>query len=222
MDTWVKICGLTTAQDAELVVRAGASALGLNFVPSSKRKVTVERALSIVNHVRGQGLAVSFIGVFANQAQAEVLDTARRLSLDGIQLHGDESPEELDSYLAAGSAAFKAVRIGARSDVDLARTYGGHLLLVDAKVGGELGGTGHVFDWSLITDLVRERRVVLAGGLRPDNVHAAVAQVNPYGVDTASGVEVAPGIKDEALLRQFIAQATTAGVAPQLRSVTRS
>jgi phosphoribosylanthranilate isomerase len=79
-----------------------------------------------------------------------------------------------------------------------------------------------VFDWSLITDLVRERRVVLAGGLRPDNVHAAVAQVNPYGVDTASGVEVAPGIKDEALLRQFIAQATTAGVAPQLRSVTRS
>lgn len=207
MDTWVKICGITTERDAELAVLAGAVALGLNFVPSSKRKVTVEQAGSIVRHVRDRGLAVSFIGVFANQAQAEVLKIARGVPLDGMQLHGDESAADLDSYLSAGHAAFKAVRIGSPRDVDLARSYGGDLLLVDAKVGDELGGTGHVFDWNLITDLVGERKVILAGGLRPDNVQAAVARVRPYGVDTASGVEISPGIKDEVLLRTFIAQA---------------
>ena len=207
MDIWVKICGVTTEHDAESAARAGASAIGLNFVPSSKRRVTVERALSIASHVRDQGLTVSFIGVFANQAPAEVLEVAGRLALEGIQLHGDESPTDLESYLAAGEAAFKAVRIGGPRDVDLARAYAGELLLVDAKVGSALGGTGHVFDWNLVLDLVCERKVVLAGGLVPDNVQAAVARVKPYGVDTASGVEVSAGIKDEELLRRFIAQA---------------
>lgn len=206
---WVKICGVTTTQDAELSALAGANAVGLNFVPTSKRRVTVERAVSIVSSVRDRGADVSFIGVFANQPQPEVLDVARRVGLDGIQLHGDETPADLDSYLAAGAAAFKAVRIGGPGDVDLARSFAGQLLLVDAKVGAELGGTGHVFDWSLVTQLARERKVLLAGGLGPANVHAAVAQVMPYGVDTASGVETAPGLKDEDLVRQFITRART-------------
>jgi len=207
VDTWVKICGITTARDAELAVRSGVSAIGLNFVPTSKRRVTVEQALSIVSHLRDQRLEASVIGVFANQAQAEVLDTAHKLALDGIQLHGDESPADLDSYLASFAMTFKAVRIGSQTDVDHAQAYGGPLLLVDAKVGNELGGTGHVFDWKLITDLVVARKVVLAGGLRPGNVQSAVLQVRPYGVDTASGVEIAPGIKDEELMRQFVTQA---------------
>lgn len=207
MDTWVKICGVTTGADAELVALAGASAIGLNFVPSSKRKVTVERAASIVSRVRALGADVSFIGVFANQPQAEVLDVVRRAGIDGIQLHGDETPADLERYLAVGAAAFKAVRIGGPADVELARAFAGQFLLVDAKVGDELGGTGHVFDWTLIRELVAARPVLLAGGLRPENVRAAIAQVRPYGVDTASGVETAPGVKDENLVRQFIEQA---------------
>ena len=109
--------------------------------------------------------------------------------------------------------AFKAIRVSDSSDVTHAAQFGGDVLLVDSKVGGALGGTGHTFDWSLISELSRARRLILAGGLTPKNVAVAVRTLAPYGVDTASGVESAPGVKDEGLVRAFI-QACRAVPAP--------
>jgi len=202
MPIWIKICGVTQAGDAKIIAAAGADAIGLNFVPSSKRFVSRKQGLALVSALNDRRPSV--IGVFANQNPAEVLSIARELNLDGVQLHGDEPPDELTWFLDQGAAAFKAVRIADHADVARARTYSGHVLLVDAKVGQELGGTGHTFDWSLIRQLNQERKLILAGGLTPRNVESAMVQVAPYGVDTASGVESAPGIKDEHLVREFI------------------
>lgn len=204
MSTWVKICGIKTVADAAWVAEAGADAIGLNFVDDSKRRISVEGARAIVDALRAQGQEVSFVGVFANQKSAYVIDVARQVGLDAVQLHGHESPAELESYLERGMRAFKAVRVADAHDVELARAFGGELLLLDAKVGDELGGTGQSFDWGLIGDLVAQRKVILAGGLHPLNVAGAVASVRPFGVDTASGVEASPGVKDRELVRDFL------------------
>jgi phosphoribosylanthranilate isomerase len=127
----------------------------------------------------------------------------REVGLDRLQLHGDEPPELLR---ALGARAFKAVRVGAPEDVDRARAYDG-LLLLDAKVPGELGGTGRPVDRTLAAALAAERPVLLAGGLGPDNVREAALAVRPWGVDTASGVELSPGVKDLAAVARFVREA---------------
>ncbi len=181
------------------------SAIGLNFVPSSKRHIDLERARDIVAEVQKlDGPPPQIIGVFANQPLDFVAGVASDAGLDGVQLHGDETTDELSTYLRMGLFAYKAVRIENADDVLMAAFFPGDRVLLDAKVGAELGGTGHTFDWSLLGELSRVRRIVLAGGLTPENVADAVKQVRPYGVDTASGVESAPGIKDEGLVRAFL------------------
>lgn len=194
----VKICGVTTVADAVAIADLGASAIGLNFVASSKRRVDVPTARAIADAVRGRVLVV---GVIADLSLAEARALVEDAGLECLQLHGDEPPDALAPLLPH---AYKALRIGDASDVDRARTYAGDYLLVDAKVPGELGGTGHAFDWSLVTDLARERRLTLAGGLRPDNVAEAIRQVRPWCVDVAGGVESAPGVKDLALVAAFV------------------
>lgn len=194
----VKICGVTTVDDALACVALGASALGVNFVPQSPRRVTVARAREIARAV-GDGALV--VGVVADLAA----DDARHLALDAelgcLQLHGDEPPETLSALLPH---AYKAIRVADPSDVARARTFPGDYLLVDAKVEGALGGTGATFDWDLVKELARERRLTLAGGLTPENVAAAVRAVRPYCVDVASGVERAPGDKDLDRVRAFV------------------
>ena len=194
----VKICGVTTVADAVAIADLGASAIGLNFVASSKRRVDVPTARAIADAVRGRVLVV---GVIADLSLAEARALVEDAGLECLQLHGDEPPDALAPLLPH---AYKALRIGDASDVDRARTYAGDYLLVDAKVPGELGGTGHAFDWSLVTDLARERRLTLAGGLRPDTVAEAIRQVRPWCVDVAGGVESAPGVKDLALVAAFV------------------
>lgn len=197
----VKICGVRTVDDALSCARLGASALGLNFVASSPRRVDVATARAIARAVRASGAKTRIVGVVADMT----LDAMRALLLDAeldrLQLHGDEPPEALAPLLPQ---AYKAVRVATASDVARARAYPGHDLLVDAKVEGALGGTGHTFDWSLVTDLANERRVTLAGGLRPNNVAAAIRAVSPWCVDVASGVERAPGEKDLDAVRAFL------------------
>jgi phosphoribosylanthranilate isomerase len=122
--------------------------------------------------------------------------------LDCLQLHGDEPPDALSPFLPH---AYKAVRVASAEDVEHARTYPGEYLHVDAKVPGTLGGTGHVFDWSLVKSLATERMLTLAGGLRPDNVADAIFVARPFCVDVASGVEQAPGHLDLERVRAFIA-----------------
>lgn len=211
MDTgiWVKICGVTSPRDAEMVASAGASAIGLNFVPSSPRKVSVEVAAAIARAVAGQ---VELVGVFADESVDEMARIQAEVGLDWLQLHGEESPRVLAQ---CGPRAMKALRVGGPADVVSASLYGGERLLVDAKVAGALGGTGHAFDWTLVEGLARQRALVVAGGLGPDNVGEAVRRVRPFGVDTASGVEHAPGQKSPHRVRAFVEGARSAARALQ-------
>jgi phosphoribosylanthranilate isomerase len=193
----VKVCGITTPGDAEDCIAAGVDWLGLNFVPSSPRCIDVATARSIRDVVRSRALLV---GVVANRGEAELRDLVRDAGLDSLQLHGDESPA-LVAQLAPH--AFKAVRVGSAADLALADTFTG-LLLLDAKVEGALGGTGHPVDVALAGVLARSRPILLAGGLRPENVAEAIRAVRPWGVDTASGVERSPGVKDLDAVRAFV------------------
>ncbi|HEY4156860.1 MAG TPA: phosphoribosylanthranilate isomerase [Polyangiaceae bacterium] len=201
MATWVKICGITRLDDALLALDAGADALGLNFVADSKRRVDRAIATQICDELRDR---IELVAVVADQSVQALGELRRELGIDWLQLHGREAPDELELLLPR---AFKAISIATADDVALAADYGGTRLLVDAKVPGERGGTGHVFDWSLVSQLSRRRDLIVAGGLSPENVASALAALAPYGVDVASGVELPgkPRQKDEAKLRAFVA-----------------
>lgn len=201
---FVKICGVTRVGDAEICVEAGASAIGLNFIESSKRRVDEATARSIIEAARGR---IEIVGVVADRPADELLALRDRLRLDWLQLHGDESPEQLARLLPH---AYKAVRVGAPADVARAREYGGERILLDALVPGELGGTGATFDWTLARSLTESRSVLLAGGLTPENVAEAVRTVRPWGVDVASGVETSPGVKDPSKVAAFLRAARSA------------
>src|SRR5450432_1363306 len=198
--TYVKICGITSVRDAILAVEAGADALGLNFVPASKRVIDTATAAHISDAVGGR---VELVAVVANRSVPELEELRSATGIRWLQLHGSEAPEELDLLLPE---AYKAVGIAARADTARASEYGGSRLLVDAKIAGELGGTGQRFDWSLVVPLAARRDLIVAGGLSPGNVGEAVRVLHPFGVDVASGVEQRnnPREKDPALVAAFI------------------
>lgn len=195
--TWTKICGLTNPGDAEQAARSGASAIGLNFVHGSKRRVTLEQARPIVEAVKG---SIELVAVVSNPTDLEVKEL-RELGMEWLQLHGEEPAARVSRLLPH---AFKAVAIEDAADARRAASFPGERLLVDTKVSGASGGTGKVFDWQLVTDLARHRQLILAGGLTPKNVAAAVRVLAPWGVDTASGVELVPGVKDPELVTAFL------------------
>jgi phosphoribosylanthranilate isomerase len=195
--TWIKICGVTSVDDAEHVVRSGANAIGLNFVHGSKRRVTFEQARPIVQAMQGR---IEVVAVVANPTDLEAKEL-RDLGIEWLQLHGDEQAARLARLLPH---AFKAVAIEDAADARRAASFPGERLLVDTKVSGASGGTGKVFDWQLVTDLALNRRLILAGGLTPANVAAAVRVLAPWGVDVASGVEFVPGVKDPELVTAFV------------------
>jgi phosphoribosylanthranilate isomerase len=194
----VKICGITRAEDADACVALGVDMIGLNFVPGSPRRVDVARARAIADAVRGR---VEIVGVVADLDEAALLALRAAAGLDRLQLHGSEPPE-----LCTKLGAIKALRVGSAADVAGAARYAG-LILVDAKVEGALGGTGRAVDPALVAPLARARPILLAGGLGPANVAAAAAAVRPWGVDAASGVEKAPGVKDLDAIRAFVSAA---------------
>lgn len=199
--TRVKVCGVTRAEDAVFAVEAGVTLIGLNFVPASPRCVTAETARRLVTAIAGRA---EVVGVVANLEPPALECLRRDARLDTLQLHGDEPPEVL-SLLSDND--YKAVRIADVRDVATARLYSGRRILVDAKVPGLLGGSGHVFDWSLVADLASERQLLLAGGLHPENVREAVARVKPWAVDVASGVESSPGQKNPEKVLAFVREA---------------
>ena len=203
--TRVKICGVTTVDDARDCALAGADAIGVNFVASSVRRVDPATARAIVE---AMGDRVLVVGVVANESIESMRALREATCVGCLQLHGDEGPADVEALLPH---AYKAVRVAGRGDVDAAYAAPGEYVLVDAKVAGALGGTGHTFDWGLVVDLSAERRLVLAGGLTPENVAEAVRLVRPWCVDVAGGVASAPGKKDPAKVRAFIAAARTAG-----------
>jgi phosphoribosylanthranilate isomerase len=199
MTLWIKICGITNVEDAFVAVAAGADALGVNFVKASKRCVDIETGRAIRDAV---GSRVEVVAVVAARSLDELDELRERTHIDWLQLHGNEDASLVESALPN---AYKAVGIATAADVAFARRLPGERLLVDAKVEGELGGTGRSFDWTLVRELAVERPVVLAGGLRPENVAEAVRVVRPFGVDVASGVESDdPRSKDPERVRAFV------------------
>jgi phosphoribosylanthranilate isomerase len=203
---WVKICGVTTADDARLAADAGASAIGVNLWPPSKRYVDEERAAEIARAVRGRAAVV---GIVCDRPAEEMRALREQLGLDWLQLHGDEANEALAAVLPR---AYKAVRVGSAADLRAAAEALGDRVLVDAKIEGVLGGSGTKLDWALVAPLARERRVILAGGLTAEDVCTAIAVVSPFGVDVASGVEMLgdPRRKDPEKVRAFVANARAA------------
>jgi phosphoribosylanthranilate isomerase len=202
----VKICGVTSVEDAQLAVAEGAWAVGMIFYEGSPRACDPAVAAEICAVLKRQAETV---GVFVNRPLDEVAGLADGIGFTALQLHGDEGPTYCDEvYRRTGAKIIKAARVGAKADIqaiDAFRRVDFHLL--DTRVEGVPGGTGETFDWSL----TRERRsrvpLILSGGLTPDNVGGAIEAVRPWGVDVASGVEAEPGVKDPEKLRAFFAAA---------------
>lgn len=200
----VKICGITTLDDALMCIEAGADALGFNFAPASPRCLTLEVAAAITRKLPAGVLRV---GVFVD-ADAAALERAKdEVGLECLQLHGDEPPELLARFLPH---AYKALRVRGDAVLADAARYPGEHLLLDAYVPGVHGGTGARFDWALATELAKTRKITLAGGLTPENVASAIQVVRPFCVDVASGVERHPGRKDYALVSAFVIAARSA------------
>jgi phosphoribosylanthranilate isomerase len=212
----VKICGLTNLDDALAAAEAGADLLGFIFYEKSPRNVDARTVAAISNALRNVPpatfhVSLRTVGVFVNPSLEQVVRTLDYCGLDLAQLHGEEAPELL---AALPGRAFKALRprneVEAASQADLFARFGpagGPDLLVDAYHPALRGGAGRTGDWQLAAGLASQHRLLLAGGLTPDNVAAAIAQVHPWGVDVASGVEATPGRKDHDRVRAFVAAA---------------
>jgi phosphoribosylanthranilate isomerase len=225
--TKIKICGIKTIKDALAAIEAGADLIGFNFYPKSPRYVEVGMCRNIMSVMRQRGRVIC-VGVFVNASLAEICATMETCGLSLAQLHGDETPEMLNRL---HGKAFKAVRLSSES-VETSvypflasvpesaysfvtsvpesmhpfahQTVYKPAILVDAAVQGLYGGSGVTADWNSAAGLAKQYPLLLAGGLTPKNVAAAVRQVKPWGVDVASGVESAPGEKDTGKMVEFV------------------
>ena len=207
MPTRVKICGITTWDDARICVDLGASALGFNFYPSSPRAISPADAWNIIRRLPP---FVEAVGVFVNWPPLVVDALARALRLGSVQLHGEESPKEV-AELARSRRVIKAVQVGRGFRVAaLSRYRCADGLLLDGFARGLHGGTGRTLDWNLARSARRYGRIILAGGLTPDNIAEAIRVARPYAVDVASGVEARAGRKDPARLRALFAAVESA------------
>jgi phosphoribosylanthranilate isomerase len=196
----VKVCGIMNYDDAVMALDHGVDALGFNFFPPSPRYIRPEDARLIIRRLPPFAITV---GLFVNVARQElVAQTARSAGVQVIQLHGDETPEYCREL--AAWPLIKALRIGESGLPENLEEYSVRAFLLDAKDDALFGGTGKSFSWHLAKSIKHNRPVILAGGLRPDNVGEAIRIVEPYGVDVCSGVEKAPGKKDSGKLIEFM------------------
>jgi phosphoribosylanthranilate isomerase len=202
----IKICGVTRPEDAAFAAQVGADWLGLNFWPRSRRVVGRSQAIEVAQAARAARADVGLVGVFVDQPIEEVTELIGAVGLDFVQLHGDEPPAYVRQL---GRRAIKAIPLARSSDVDRLDDYSCATFLVDTPSPGR-GGSGERGDWELARRAAELHRVLLAGGLTPDNVADAVATVAPHGVDSASGVESTPGRKEAILVERFVTAARAA------------
>lgn len=195
----VKICGITRVEDALAAAAAGADAIGLVFYAKSPRVVDIEQACAILAALPP---FVTTVGLFVNAERAELEHVLANVPLDLLQFHGDEPVQQCEAF---GRPYIKALRVKAGDDIaaQVARYPSAQGILLDAYVEGIPGGTGEAFDWSLIPQAL-SKPLILAGGLRPDNVADAVSRVCPFAVDVSGGVEASKGIKDVEKIGAFI------------------
>ncbi len=199
MTTRIKICGITRPEDGLTVAKAGADAIGLVFYPKSPRAVTIEQAQAICAVLPP---FITVVALFVDAEHFEVEDVLAAVPVDLLQFHGSETPAQCQAF---NRPYIKAIRM--KDDADLADAASQYAvakgLLVDTFNPDEAGGTGEVFDWDRVPDGL-DTPIILAGGLEPANVAAAIKQVNPYAVDVSSGVEMSKGIKDAEKIRAFV------------------
>jgi phosphoribosylanthranilate isomerase len=195
---FVKICGVTSEEDALLAVAMGADAVGFIFAPSP-RQIAPQKAADIAKRLPTE---IVTVGVFRDESRQRVVDTIHHTRLRAVQLHGRESPADSHWIRQRVRLVIKAFAAG-DPELDAADDYGADAILIDSATPG----SGDLFDWSLAEGAPSNRRVILAGGLTPANVADAVRAARPWGVDVASGVESAPGRKDATKMRAFVAAA---------------
>lgn len=204
---FVKICGITSEDDALLAVAMGADALGFMFAPSP-RQVQVQRVYDITRRLPPE---VVTVGVFRDEHPKRVVDIVHRSGVKGAQLHGNESAAVIAEVAKSVRFLVKAYPAGS-PHIANAASLPTDTILID----GPAPGSGHLFDWSLVGEVPEGVRVILAGGLAPENITDAVQTVNPWGVDVSTGVESAPGKKDALKVKRFIERARAAAPVPFL------
>jgi len=198
--TIVKICGIKTLPDALAAIEAGADYLGFNFYPKSVRFIEKSVCAEITSVLKREHPQIKLVGVFVNSSVDEIKDILQTCQLDLAQLHGDETPE---IFAQLAPHAFRAFRGIPESNAGYERDEA-PAMLIDAAVKGVYGGSGVTADWAAAAELAKKYPLLLAGGLTPENVADAVRQVQPWGVDVASGVESAPGEKDAGKMAEFV------------------
>lgn len=200
MDVKVKICGVTSATDAQIAADAGADAIGLMFYAGSPRHVSIEAAREIARNIP---FSVLRVGVFVDPDPSEVFAAIQSCGVNLLQFHGTETPQFCRQF---GVLTMKAFRVQNADSLAPLPSFHTDAFLLDSHVSGKSGGTGETFSWDLAIEAKKfGRPIFLAGGLTPENVAHAIQTVQPYGVDVSSGVESSPGRKDPAKIRAFIA-----------------
>jgi phosphoribosylanthranilate isomerase len=203
----VKICGITKLEDAKLAAELGAHAIGLNFHPESPRCLSPAAAAELVRRIPP---FVATVGIFVNWVAEPVIALCQALGLSSAQLHGDEPPQVVER-VARLLPVIKALRIGQGSNApEFSRFRAASAFLLDTPMAGHYGGTGTTGNWHAARTAAQTQRIILAGGLTPENVGEAIRIVRPYAVDVASGVEARPGKKDPAKLRTFFEEVARA------------
>ncbi len=187
----VKICGITTCEDAEIAVNYGASAIGMIFYEGSPRYIYPNKVEEWISAIPER---VKKVGVFVNEKRKNIKTIVEKLNLDYIQLHGDESPEYCDKMIRP---VIKAFHVGTDFDSAVLENFQVHAFLFDTYQKDKCGGTGRSFNWNLISDLKTDTPIILSGGLNPDNINEGIETVQPSAVDVNSGVESEPGKKDK-------------------------
>jgi phosphoribosylanthranilate isomerase len=196
----IKICGITNLDDALAAAGAGADALGFNFFRKSPRYVEPEKAAEIISQLPP---LIMPVGVFVNEREEKIREIQSLTCMQSVQLHGDESPEFCQRF---GNRVIKAFQVKDKESLKHMAHYRVGAFLLDSYHDSLRGGTGATFDWHLAVVAKTFGRIILAGGLTPENIAEAVKLVQPYGVDVAGGVEREKGIMDHAKLKKFITE----------------
>lgn len=199
----IKICGFTRKKDIENAVEIGVDIIGLNFYPKSLRYLPFREAEKLIEGVAG----ILKVGVFVNPDEKLLFEYVKKLKLDGVQLHGNEPPSLLKKFKKAfpDKILIKAIRVKDRESLKKLKQYRSDFFLLDTYVEEIAGGTGKKIDYSVLSGIdLPWNKIFLAGGITPENVREILKKFKPYGVDVASGVEIAPGIKDKEKMIKFV------------------